>query len=201
MDHMGGMLNIIQSIDVGVIYMPNVIHNKEYLDRIKDEARRRNIQVHYPQPGDTFTIGDADIKVLGPFDPSENDINNSSIVLRLEFGRHVFLFMGDAEKELENKIMDEWPYNEVKSKVLKVGHHGSDTSSSLDFLRAVSPDIAVISVGSRYNLPDDIVLENLTKANATVSVYNTNRNGNIEIITNGITLNVYTEGRIRRLLR
>ena len=109
----------------------------------------------------------------------KDNLNLSSIIIRLTFGNNSFLFMGDAETE--NEKTREWP----KTDVLKVGHHGSNTSTSEKFLKQVSPQYAVIMAGkdNRYGLPKANILERLNKANVTL--YRTDENGTIEMISDG----------------
>lgn len=109
----------------------------------------------------------------------KENLNLSSIITRLSFGNNSFLFMGDAETE--NEKTRDWP----KTDVLKVGHHGSNTSTSKSFLKQVSPQYAVIMAGkdNRYGLPKANILERLNQAN--VMLYRTDENGTIEMISDG----------------
>ncbi len=119
----------------------------------------------------------------------KENLNLSSIVIRLEFGNTSFLFMGDSE--IKNEKTREWP----KTDVLKVGHHGSNTSTSENFLKQVSPQYAVIMAGKNnsYGLPKANILDRLNQAN--VKLYRTDEKGTIEMISDGnqITVNIQEE--------
>ena len=120
-----------------------------------------------PNVGDSFTLGSATVTFVGPVQQSEKSENNNSLVLRIDHGSQSFLFTGDAEKEAESAMVSKGA--NVKANVLKVAHHGSKSSSSASFLRAVSPQIAVISVGSNsYGHPTSKVIEALQKVGAQV---------------------------------
>ena len=117
----------------------------------------------------------------------DDNINLSSLTLRVEFGNNSFLFMGDAEKQNEKTIT--WP----KTDVLKVGHHGSDTSSSKEFLEQVNPKYAIIMVGegNTYKLPKQPIIDRIEKQGS--KIYRTDKNGNIKIISDGNNLEIKTE--------
>ena len=124
------------------------------------------------------TIGSASVTVLGPVKPGDND-NNNSLVLRVVHGKNSFLFTGDAEAAEENGIMKSDA--EIQSTVLKVGHHGSSASNGAEWLKAVSPSVAVISCGkdNEYGHPAADVLENLKKSGVTV--YRTDLQGFLKV--------------------
>jgi beta-lactamase superfamily II metal-dependent hydrolase len=134
------------------------------------------------------------LDVLGPEDrfvQDPNDRNNASIVIKMTYGQVSFLFTGDAESQEEQIILAGGA--DLRSTVLKVGHHGSRTSTNEPFLDAVSPQIAVISAGegNRYGHPHQEVLDRLNRAG--VQVYRTDLNGTVTITTDGASLNVVTE--------
>ena len=111
-------------------------------------------------------MGDASFKILGPIDPvNEKETNNYSIVMRLVYGDTAFMFTGDAETDSEEEILENFSRSEFSSDVLKVGHHGSTTSTGEAFLSAVNPSIAVISCGegNSYGHPHDEIIELLEK--------------------------------------
>jgi len=146
--------------------------------------------VHHPKPGETISFeGEPDIemRVLGPLTPSapdsrQNDhINNASVVLRLSYGEHDILLAGDAQQEAETAMVL-LADTDLASEVLKVGHHGSDTSSTPAFISRVRPRAAIISVGegNDYNHPASQTIQTLEEAGATI--YRTDRDGTVEII-------------------
>ena len=155
----------------------------------------RNLEQHekeitIPKHGDTFKLGGAEVKILGPIKPSEN-LNNTSIVMRLVYDEISVLFMGDAERELEQDILAEG--YELSSDVLLVGHHGGGTSTTYPFLREVMPRVAVISVGrlNSYGHPEENMLSRLRDAEARV--FRTDMQGMITLNTDGKELRMTAE--------
>ena len=153
-------------------------------------AAAQDISVTVPEPGSQFDLGSAEVQILGPQKEYEEP-NNTSLVLRVVFGEASFLFTGDAEREAEQDMIDAGV--SLSSTVLKVGHHGSDTSTSYVFLRGVMPEYAVISVGegNSYGHPDDAVLSRLRDAGA--AVYRTDMQGTIVAESDGESVAFATE--------
>jgi competence protein ComEC len=191
-DHIGGLINVIQSIPIGEVIDPAVVHTtqtfEDYLTIID-------------QKGIIYTEGRADMKwdlggganmqVLHPTSPSSSDLNNASIVIRLTYGEVSFLFTGDAESAAEKQILSRG--YELNSTILKVGHHGSKTSTSQAFLTAVKPEAAIImcSKTNSYGHPHQETLNKLSAAN--VDIYRTDLHGNIVFVTDGKTYSVNKE--------
>jgi beta-lactamase superfamily II metal-dependent hydrolase len=150
----------------------------------------KKIPVKAVRQGDTLDW-DAELKVqvLWPPKNFKGSDNNSSVILRITHGKNSFLFPGDAEREAEEEIVQTYGPG-LRSNVLKAPHHGSKTSSTEEFLSAVSPNLAVISCGrkNRYGHPYPAVLERLEKLG--VSVYRTDLDGTVEIISDGETLSI-----------
>jgi competence protein ComEC len=155
------------------------------------EAQGKSIEI--PTLGEEIELGSSHVKILGPITFDEENVNNCSIVVKVIYGETSFLFTGDMEREEENEILEYWGENELSSTVLKVGHHGSETSTSYVFLRAVEPSYAVISVGTdnSYGHPSDNVLSRLRDAD--VQVYRTDLQGDIVITSNGKDIGIETE--------
>ena len=176
-DHIGGMDNIINNFEIGTIYMPNVQTNTKTFEDVLDAVSNKNLKIETPKVNDTFLLGEANCKILSVTDDEDN-LNQSSIVIQLNFKDLSYLFMGDAEKEIEESI------DVGKVNILKVGHHGSDTSSSLDFINKIAPEVSIISVGkdNSYGHPSDDVIERLE--NIGSKVYRTDEVGNIFIEQN-----------------
>ena len=143
------------------------------------EIENKNLQISESKKGDTFLLGNANCEFMTDSILDKNNLNLSSIITRITFGNTSFLFMGDAETE--NEETRKW----TKTDVLKVGHHGSDTSSSEEFLKQISPKIAVISVGkdNDYGHPSDETIKKLQNLRATI--YRTDELGTIELVSNG----------------
>ena len=188
-DHIGGLIEVLNSFSVDNVIDSGVAHTsktyQEYLNTILSKV----INYIVPEVGDEFDLKlDTKMKIVGPLSPSEGDLNNSSIVFKLIYKNVSFLFAGDAEAELENQILQR--NLDISSDILKVGHHGSSSASSIEFLRKVNPDIAIIScgTGNRYGHPHDITLNNLS--NLGITIHRTDESGNIIVESDGLTYRV-----------
>ena len=184
-DHIGVMDDIINNFKIDNYYMSNKLSTTKTFMDVLDALDGRNLKYTVPNKGDTLKLGDANIKVIYPGDDKSN-INDSSIVLKITYGKNSFLLTGDATSNVERKIYNE----DIKSDVLKVAHHGSSYSSTDVFLDKVKPYYAVISVGKNniYNHPSNKTLEKLNKRN--IKVYRTDLDGTIVFISDGDNLSV-----------
>ena len=184
-DHIGGMDDIINNFKIDNYYMSNKLSTTKTFMDVLDALDGCNLKYMVPNKGDTLKLGDANIKVIYPGDDKSN-INDSSIVLKITYGKNSFLLTGDATSNVERKIYNE----DIKSDVLKVAHHGSSYSSTDVFLDKVKPYYAVISVGKNniYNHPSNKTLEKLNKRN--IKVYRTDLDGTIVFISDGDNLSV-----------
>lgn len=184
-DHIGGMDDIINNFKIDNYYMSNKLSTTKTFMDVLYALDGRNLKYTVPNKGDTLKLGDANIKVIYPGDDKSN-INDSSIVLKITYGKNSFLLTGDATSNVERKIYNE----DIKSDVLKVAHHGSSYSSTDVFLDKVKPYYAVISVGKNniYNHPSNKALEKLNKRN--IKVYRTDLDGTIVFISDGDNLSV-----------
>lgn len=184
-DHIGGMDDIINNFKIDNYYMSNKLSTTKTFMDVLDALDGRNLKYTVPNKGDTLKLGDANIKVIYPGDDKSN-INDSSIVLKITYGKNSFLLTGDATSNVERKIYNE----DIKSDILKVAHHGSSYSSTDVFLDKVKPYYAVISVGKNniYNHPSNKTLEKLNKRN--IKVYRTDLDGTIVFISDGENLSV-----------
>lgn len=154
-DHIGGAASILSSFDVQCVYMTNIEADTETYQHVMDECHSQTIQEIYPKVGDSFSFGDAVFTIYGPQPVLYQEPNDWSLVLMMEYHGTRVLFTGDAEAESEYDILSD-PTLDLNADILKVGHHGSATSTTYDFASAVSPDYAVISCGenSRKDYPD-----------------------------------------------
>lgn len=186
-DHIGGMDDVIFALDVDNVLLPDTTTNTQTYTDVLDAIETKNVPVTVPVKGQTFQLGDAAVSVIAA--QQADDLNNTSIVLKATYEDTSFLFMGDAETEVENAILSAG--TNVKSNVLKVGHHGSSTSTSSTFLAAVSPDAAVIScgAGNSYGHPSATTLQKLTG----VPVWRTDLNGTIIAMTDDQTCRLTAE--------
>ena len=187
-DHIGGMTEVIYNFDVGTFVTPKTDIESKSFNYVLDAVDEKNLPYLNPYPGDTFSLGDATVTVLSPAKGAYygDDANNYSLVLKLEYKEVSFLFMGDAEKEIEEEILYSG-YN-VDADVLKCGHHGSSTSSSKAFINAVSPSAAVISCGkgNDYGHPHDETLKTLNSKN--IKIFRTDESSTIVAYSDGQTI-------------
>lgn len=179
-DHVGGMSYIIDSFDIGTFYLPyNTTSTTNFYKKLLTSLTNKEITITEANIGDNFQVGNAICEIMDVDNSEPENINEESIVVELTYGHKKYLFMGDAEKSNEDKRK----WNDVD--VLKVGHHGSNTSTSQNFLNQVLPEIAIISVGegNSYGLPKDKVLDRLNKLEC--AIYRTDRDGTIQLISDG----------------
>lgn len=182
-DHIGGLDDVISSFEIGTIYMPKVQTNTKTFENVLDAISIKNLKITTTNVGDKFTVGKVECEVMlcenGKKEEKEN-FNLSSIVIRATYKEQSYLFMGDSEEKNENSRI--WP----KTNLLKVGHHGSDTSSSKNFLNQVLPQISIISVGKNndYGHPKPTIIDRLNRIGTLI--YRTDEKGNILIESDGI---------------
>lgn len=186
-DHIGNMDYILKKYTVTTFMAPKVTTNSSYFNDMITELKHKNMNISTIRFGNKNTninLGDnIKVEVLGPVKDKYEKLNNYSAVIRISYNNTSFLFTGDCEKEEENDILKN--NTNIHSDVLKVGHHGSSTSTTKDFLDAVSPKIAVISVGkdNSYNHPSSSTLSTLKKYGCTI--YRTDNDGNITLKSDG----------------
>ena len=188
-DHIGGLSGALNYASVGTAYCPETTGTTETFQSFVKYLAQRGKQITVPTAGETFALGGAQVQILGPLHSAE-DSNDNSIVLKVSFGATSFLFTGDAERAEEQDLLNAGV--NLQSTVLKVGHHGSDTSTSYPFLRAVAPQYAVISVGAgnSYGHPTEAVLSRLRDAGVTT--FRTDMQGEITAVSDGQTVNFST---------
>lgn len=179
-DHIGGLDTVIRAFPVDALFLSAKQANTETYEDVLDAAAERGLTAVAPKPGDRLTLGKATLTFLWP--PKGYDSNNEndcSIVILAEAGGRRVLLCGDIEKSAEKGMLDLG--EDIRCDVLKVAHHGSDTSSKKDFLQRVSPQIALISVGLRndYKHPDKDVLKRL--GNIGAEIHRTDQNGTVTV--------------------
>lgn len=185
-DHIGGLSGALNYASVGTAYCPVTTGTTETFQSFVKYLAQQGKEITVPTAGETFALGGAQVQILGPLHSAE-DSNDNSIVLKVSFGATSFLFTGDAERAEEQDLLSAGV--NLQSTVLKVGHHGSDTSTSYPFLRAVAPQYAVISVGAgnSYGHPTEAVLSRLRDAGVTT--FRTDLQGEITAVSDGQTVN------------
>lgn len=181
-DHIGGLSGAFEADTADITFCPVTEYDSKAFRNFKARADEKGGGITVPTVGDTFTLGEASVTVVAVNSVPE-DTNNTSIVIRIVYGDTSFLFTGDAEQETEAMILESG--QDIESTVLKVGHHGSSTSTSQAFLDAVSPTYAVISCGkdNSYGHPHSETLAKL--ASAGVEVLRTDELGDIYCTSDG----------------
>ena len=179
-DHMGGMYDVITNFEIGKIILPKIktgeVTTNWYLKLMK-EIKNGDYEVENPKVGTIYELGDADMKVIGPLSEPEDNLNNYSTVLKVSFGKMDVIMTGDAESSVEKEILSLG--ENIDAEILKVGHHGSNTSNTKKFLDTISPDYALISaeLGNSYEHPTKTVMERLEERD--IEVYRTDENGTV----------------------
>jgi len=189
-DHVGGLAGALNYAAAGIAFCSTSEHDTRAFGNFVKYLGEQNVSITIPTAGDTFMLGSACIEILSPISQSSNP-NNMSIVIKVSYGSTSFLFTGDAERPAEQGMLDAG--YDLSATVLKVGHHGSDTSTIYPFLREVMPQYAVISCGKNnsYGHPDENVLSRLRDADVTV--YRTDMQGTITCVSDGQTVSFTTE--------
>lgn len=189
-DHVGGLSGALNYATVGTAFCSVTSYDSEAFNDFVKYLGKQNVSITVPAAGDSFKLGSAAVQILAPIKHSD-DPNNMSIVLRIVYGDTSFLFTGDAEREEEQDILNAG-YT-LESTVLKVGHHGSDTSTTYPFLREIMPEYAVISVGNdnSYGHPTEDTLSRLRDAD--VKVFRTDMQGHIICTSDGKTVSFAVE--------
>lgn len=186
-DHIGGLAKVIDNFDIGKIYMPKAISSSKTYENLLTTIKDNGLSVKTAKAGvNIINDGDLKVDIIAPVQ-SYSDLNNNSAVIKLVYKNRSFLFMGDAEVASENDIKES-----VLSDVIKVGHHGSDSSSSVEFVNKVGAKYAIISVGENniYNHPYQEILKRWQENGA--KIYRTDLDGDIVIISDGDKINVTT---------
>lgn len=180
--HVGGLSGALNYATVGTALSPVTDYDSRVFRSFANNLAKQNVSITVPAAGQSFSLGSSTVSVLGPITKAD-DINNSSIILRIVYGETSFLFSGDAEREEEQDVLSAG--YALESTVLKIGHHGSDSSTSYVWLRQVMPKYAVISVGSgnTYGHPTEAVLSRLRDAD--VKTYRTDMQGDVICTSDG----------------
>lgn len=180
-DHIGGMAGVLNAFTIGTVYMPDAANDTKTFDRMLDAIEDKNIPVTQAKAGvNIFKDGSLHAELLAPCGDSYEELNDYSAVVKLNYGNTSFLFMGDAEELSENEIQ-----GNVQCDVVKVGHHGSNTSSSPGFVSRTNAKYAVICAGkgNSYGLPKDKIIKRWQNAGA--EVLRTDEDGTILFTSDG----------------
>ena len=189
-DHVGGLAAVMAKFTAGHVYSPVTEASTKCFNDFVKYTQQQGLQLEVPTVGTTWPLGSATVTMLGPV-AQYSDTNNTSIVLRIDYGSTSFLLTGDMEKTAETDLVNSGA--DLKADVLQVGHHGSSTSTGYLFLNAVLPEMGIISCGvnNKYGHPHEETLSILR--DAKVDVYRTDLQGTITIGSDGQNYTVGTE--------
>lgn len=182
-DHIGSLDNVINTFGTDKVYAPKLTKDTVAFDNFATAVQNQGIKITLPVSGDIFKLGEVSFEILAPNSTKYNETNNYSIVTRVTYGKYHFLNMGDAAFESEKEILSKY---ELRSDVMKIGHHGSATSTSRSFFLSVNPNYSVISVGkdNKYGHPSQETLDTISSS----VILRTDEEGTIIFGTNGESL-------------
>lgn len=192
-DHIGGLIEVLNAFEVDEIWLNGDTSPYAFYSKFMSAVSAEGAQVHETKRGDTIQAGNLTFSVLHPVNLG-TDINNNSIVLSLSYGQVDFLFAGDAEKAAEGSMLADGVVPSVE--ILKVGHHGSRTASSMQFSQVIEPECAVYmaGLGNKYKHPHEETIANLCEMGA--DIYGTDIHGTIIIMTDGLTYSVLPSNNV-----
>ena len=190
-DHIGGMDTVVDTFDIDNVIMPNIETTTTTYESFIDSLINKNVTAIEPKPGNTYELGESIFTIIAPNNDYKKDLNNWSVGIKLEHGENSFIFTGDAEKASETDILNN--NIDISADVLKLGHHGSSTSNTDEFLKAIKAKYAVICVGenNKYGHPHKETIEKLNKLN--IEVYRTDKNGTVVATSDGKNISWTTE--------
>lgn len=191
-DHIGGMPEVIDSFDIGRIYMPKTEYSSKTYLTLLEKIDEKNLKITAVKSGtQMISTDEVTAEFIAPTINEYDSLNDYSAVLRLTYGDTSFLFTGDSEIKSEQDMLSSG--YDLSADVLKVGHHGSDTSSSEKFLSAVNPDYSIISCGinNKYSHPSAATLDKLSAINT--KVFRTDKMGTITVYSDGHTIKIESE--------
>jgi beta-lactamase superfamily II metal-dependent hydrolase len=194
-DHLGGLLAVLDSLEVGALWMSTYHEDYPLYAAFTSKVESLDVPVTWVARNDTFKIGDVSILILNPAAGSSIEqlggLNNASIVMRLEYGTTGILLAADIDSTRDRELVGLYG-DRLQSRVLKCAHHGSEISSSAEFLTAVSPRIAILSTGTgEYGYPSDTTMARIEKLVPTV--YRTDHDGTIIVTLDGKNVTVKTQ--------
>lgn len=180
-DHIGSADKIVKNYGIETLIMPKAVNTSQTFLRLVEEIENKNLEITQPNPGQSFKFGSAEFIILAPNSEQYENLNNYSIALKMKYGGFSFLFTGDMEKEAENEVIGFCEKNNISltADVLKIGHHGSSTSTQKSFLDLVSPSVSVIMCGegNDYGHPTIQTLNRLEQSGS--KIFRTDIDGDI----------------------
>lgn len=195
LDHIGAADEVINGYTVKNVIIPDCEYGTSSWAKVLTAIDTRNVNTIFSEVGKTYSVGEASFRILAPAKSmllEGGDANNFSVVVRLTYGENSFMFTGDAHVQSESEILKTFTDDELKCDVLKIGHHGSSTSSSQLFLDAVDPDIVLMSLGkdNEYGHPHKETMAKLNKMNLTL--LRTDEEGSVILVSDGKTISRLT---------
>ncbi|HBJ1650176.1 TPA: MBL fold metallo-hydrolase [Clostridium botulinum] len=186
-DHIGGMISVINNFEIGEFYAPKVNHTTKTFENMIKALQNKGIKLTAPNSGDILNVGNATMQFLAPNSATYKDLNNYSIACKLKYGNTSYVFMGDAESLSEGEILAK--QLDIQSDVLKLGHHGSHSSTSQALLDKVNPKYAIASCGKNndYGHPHKETTDKLNKKG--IEIFRTDTNGTIIATCDGNNIN------------
>ena len=196
-DHVGGADMILNEFKVNNIIYDN--YRDCYSSTLVSLINREGANIIDPSTKQTFSMGEAEFTVLFATNDKKDhgdDVNDYSIVLRMDFGESSFIFTGDASKSVESEILKSFSKHALDCDFLKAGHHGSETSSGKNFISTITPEIVAIPCGknNKYGHPDQEVLD-LYSSEGVKEVYRTDISGSLIFISDGTTITYQGNGQ------
>lgn len=190
-DHIGGMDDVLNALEVEAYMMPEVAHTSKTYESVLQALEENEIPVTYPQAGDSLELGGMRLTVLGPEQMEEDDLNNCSLVSRVDSAYGSVLIPGDCERQAEEDMLK--GNRPLKADVLQLAHHGSSTSNTEAFLKAVDPKWVVIPVGegNSYGHPHDEILQRVEELGC--KAYRTDWNGTVTCVMDEEGIAFYPE--------
>lgn len=189
-DHIGGVPSLLNSFKIKAFYMPKMTHHTKIYRTLKKSLEKKNIMIFKAKAGNNIEISrHLDIDFIGPVQGKYDNMNDYSYVLKIVYNHNSFLLMGDAGEQSEAELL--YKHVNVKADVIKIGHHGADTGTTLPFLKKVNPDAAIISTG-RHNyksIPAPAVINRLRYLK--IPTYRTDLLGTIVVASDGNTISFY----------
>ncbi len=192
-DHIGGMTKVFEKYEVKSFYMPKVTHTTKTFENMMKAVSNEGLKAKVIKEGTSIDLGEgAKFETYSPIEDTYDNLNNYSPIMKLTYGNKTFLFTGDAEKEVETEVAKKYS-DELNADVIKFGHHGSSTSSSADFIEAISPQYGIISCGvdNSYGHPHRETLDVINKLG--IETYRTDKQGQITVTSDGNTINITTQ--------
>lgn len=194
-DHYGSCDEVAEEIGVNTVIVNEAAPDNNTEKALMETFEKQGCDVITVSAGYSLTMGELEINILSPFELTDKGGNNDSLVMKMTYRETTFLFTGDAEAKEESIILDTYTAETISADLIKVGHHGSNTSSSEEFLDAVDPSVALISVGegNSYGHPHKSTIDNYNERD--IQIYRTDELGDIVIFCDGSSLMLYKESK------